>query len=211
MATDITQTTEDAHELANGTSYGDGTTLKCEAALVDTARWLAAMRFANVQLPKTATLTAAYMQVVFPVIQRDSPDVNIRANDVDDANDFATEPDVASRARTTNYVNWHGTDLGYGSFVDGPSIISVIEEVQDRGDWSAGQAMMIFADGDTVAGQEDGCRLTPNNTTPANACILHLEYDPAGGGPPPTPPPAQEGNTLPKLIAMKHRRARQRH
>jgi len=124
-----------------------------------------------------------YLSVVFSAATRDSPDVDIAAEDVDDAVDFLADADVTSRVRTTASVNWSDTDLGTGSHIDSPSITTVIDEIQARGA-ASGYNICILADGSNLTPPESGCRTVAYDGTPADAAILHIEYTPFV---PPTP------------------------
>src|SRR5688572_2404466 len=62
-------------------------------------------RFNNVTIPQGTTIIEATL-----LIQLDDPDYdidcNVYANDVDNADDFGTDPQVWNRTRTTAFVNW---------------------------------------------------------------------------------------------------------
>lgn len=173
----ITDGDWDAHEADDGTLFNaGGTTLRCEANTAAGSRFNAGLYFPNVTLPADATIDVAYIAVVFPASNRDSPDLTWYGNDVDDANDFATEADVTSRTVTTASVNWSASNVGSGSHVNSPSLVSIVQEIQARAGWVSGQAMCFIAKGDNTAPAEGGSRFTPYETTPANTCILHIEY-----------------------------------
>jgi len=170
----------DAHETASGASFTyTSTTLRCEASTSSTTRYNAGLWYPNVPIPNISGIDSvdeALVSVVFPVAQRDSPDLDWKGEDVDDSDDFATTADVTSRTRTTASVNWSGTNLGGGVFVDSPSLVSIVVEIITRGGWASGNNMALFADGENATPQESGCRFTSFNAVPTEACILTIDY-----------------------------------
>ncbi len=167
---------DDAHEADDDTGFTrTGTTLKCEADLVASARWNAGCRFTGVDIPQGATIDTAYCEVVFPVSSRDSPKLGMFGEDVDNSVDFAASAFVTARARTTGGTEWNEDDLGSGSFVQSPEIKTAIQEIVNRAGWESGNALTIFFDGSGLD-EAENCRLTPYNSSPANATKLHIEW-----------------------------------
>lgn len=176
----ITDGDWDAHEADDGTLFNaGGTTLRCEANTAAGSRFNAGLYFPNVTLPADATIDVAYIAVVFPASNRDSPDLTWYGNLVANAVDFATNADVTTRknsAATTASVPWSASNVGSGSHVNSPSLVSIVQEIQALPGWASGNAMVFIAAGDNTAPAEGGSRFTPYETTPANTCILHIEY-----------------------------------
>lgn len=175
----VAAATDDAHEADDGTGFNDtAVTMRCEASTTSSSRWNNAFRIDNVTVPPGATITDAYASVVFPVGTRDSPDLDLDMEASDDAPDFSASgnEDVTSRTLTGNSVNWSGTDLGSGSFVDSPSFVSAVQTVVDRAGWASGQAMVVVSKGENATAQESGCRYTPYDSVTADACKLTIEY-----------------------------------
>lgn len=174
---------DDAHEADDGSGFNaSAVTMRCEASTTASSRWNCAFRIDNVSVPPGAIITNAYASVVFPVGQRDSPDLDWYLNNVDDAADFVTETDVTGRAKTSASVAWNDTDIGSGSFVDGPDISALVQAVVDRGGWAQNNAMVVIAEGQNTTAQEDGCRFTPYDSVSTDACKLTIEYE-MGRGP----------------------------
>lgn len=177
---------DDAHEADDGTNFSYiGGNLRCEANTAAGSRYNAGMRFQNVAVPNGAIINTSYVSVIFIDTTHDSPDLDYRGEAADDADDFVTTQDVTDRTRTSASVNWSDTDLGGSSFVDGPEIKTIIQEIVNRAGWSSGNNMVIFADGENAAAQESGTRFVSYNTSSSNAPKLHIEYT--------------EGKTLPLL------------
>lgn len=180
---------DDAHENDNNGNFAHDTiTVRCDAATGGASRFNGGMRFPNATVPNSATIDTAYISAVFPSTQRDSPDLDILAEDVDDADDFSTTQAVTARTRTSASANWSGTDLGTGSFVNSPDISTVIQEVIDRAGWVSGNAIVIFADGENTTPPELGCRFTSYDQSTTDATKLHIEYTAVTGKTRPTRP-----------------------
>ncbi len=167
---------DDAHELDNGTNFtATGTTLRVEPSVTDSSRWNAGMVFHDVTIPNAATITAAYVEVVFPASQRDSPRLDWFGNLVDDASDFAVEQDVTGRALTVASVPWVDDDLGSGVYIESPDLSEIVQEIVDRVGWSSGSSLCMLAFGQAVAGPE-ATRFTPYENEPTETCKLHVDY-----------------------------------
>ena len=168
--------TDDAHEndASSGFSH-TGVTLKVESDSDAVERWNCGVRFQDVGIPQSATIDFAELEVVFPANQRDSPRLVIYGHKVVDSDDFATEADVTSRARTAASVSWSADNLSSGVFIASPDIKTVIQEIVNQVGWSQGNALTVICVGDDTDDTED-CRFTPYNATPANACKLNIEW-----------------------------------
>ena len=168
----------DAHEFDDSTGFTHtGTTLRCQSSTTASARSNAGTRFSGVTIPAGAIISSnTYIDVVFPASSRDSPKLDILGEDADNAVAFDTDGDVTSRARTAASVAWDGSNLGSGSFVNSPSITTVIQEIVDRGGWSSGNAIVILSDGRNASVSESGTRYTPYDSVSASATKLHVEY-----------------------------------
>jgi hypothetical protein len=166
---------DDAHETDAGTSFAHtAVTLRVEPNASAGSRWNAGMRFVIPDIPQGATIAAAWLEVVFPASQRDSPRLTLYGELVVDAPDFATVQDVTSRSRTNASVPWSDDGLGSGSFVQSPDISSVVQDIVDQAGWLPDNALVILAIADN-AGPE-AVRFTPYDNIPANACKLHIEW-----------------------------------
>lgn len=137
--------TDDAHERANGTGFtATDSYLNCRAsATVD--RGSGGLRFANVTIPQGANIISAVLTVEPIGATVDNAAVDIRAEDVDNAANFSTTPDVISRARTVASVPWTEDDIPVGG--TSPNIAAVVQEVVSRAGWVSGNALVIIIDG----------------------------------------------------------------
>lgn len=111
----------------------------------------------------------------------DADDIEIYCEDVDSSaqavNGTGTYS-LSNRTRTTASVTWSETGLmpsGEG-FVDTPSLVSPVQEVINRGGWSAGNYIGVLA-------RADGSdfRTSQYDLDAAEAPTLYIEYTVAGG------------------------------
>jgi len=105
--------------------------------------------FVNVDVPKDAVITNAYIQFCARVNAAGSTvNTKISAQDIDNAGvwvDNATIFDQRYANHTSNMVNWDGinawsVDVWYNS----PNIANVIEEVTNRSGWVSGSNIALF-------------------------------------------------------------------
>jgi hypothetical protein len=168
---------EDAREADNGSDFQDSTiAIKSDSNTSSSARFNGGFFFNNITIPQAATIDAAYTTIVCISTNSDDPNINIRANDVDNAVDFTSDADVTTRlnsASTSNYTEWSTTSIGISS-VNSPSIIDVIQEVIDRSGWSSGNDMVI-----TFEGKDDASynfRPESYEQSTSDCAKLHIEY-----------------------------------
>ena len=144
------------------------------------------MRFQAVTIPQGATIVTAHLQLrAYNDKSGTIVRSRIRGEAADDTTTFSTVSDYDNRVRTGVSVDWDGIpawtkDADYNS----PSIVSVIQEIVNRGSWASGNAIVIFWD------DHEG-RSDPNsdcdriaysyNGSTTYAPKLHIEYS--------TPPP----------------------
>ncbi|OGY22169.1 MAG: hypothetical protein A2126_00575 [Candidatus Woykebacteria bacterium GWB1_45_5] len=111
-------------------------------------RYSGGFRFTNVNIPKGSVVNSAVFQPYVYNSTNDNPNVDIFANDVDNAKDFVIERDVVNRVRTSNSVAWVATNVGVG-YKSSPDIKNVIQGVVNRPGWSAGNAIVLLIHGKT--------------------------------------------------------------
>lgn len=137
---------DDADELDDGTGFdGVDTEVNCRANSTASSRSNGGFRFTGVTIPQGTTILAATLEVVPIDATNDNPNVDISAEDVDNAVSFVTTADVTSRVRTTATVTWAEDNIP--SPDTSPDITAVIQEVIDRAGWVSGNALVVFMDG----------------------------------------------------------------
>jgi hypothetical protein len=109
-------------------------------------KFAAFLRFSDLKIPANATITKAYISVVPAVTNPAGPMVNISAADVADPTAPTTSSDFYARKRTASSVNWDVSSWDAGESENSTDISSVIQELVDSYDYSAGAPIMIFLD-----------------------------------------------------------------
>jgi hypothetical protein len=130
----------------------------------------AAARFNNVTIPQGATINTATISGYGS--QTGTIDITITGEDVDDSAALtATDNDVSNRTDTSASVEWDGsvTDDAYNV---SPSIVSIVQEIVDRGGWSSGNDMTILY---TVNSSHAG-RMSSYNQDSTNPPKLDVDY-----------------------------------
>jgi hypothetical protein len=142
------------------------------------------MRFTNINIPPKSRIVSAHLVICLPY--RDFDDVVegvIQAEASGDAADFAgTSRHVCQIAKTQANVPWTWTPAGYANqdwethtvvhakrtwaWCESPDICQVIQEVVDRPDWSAGNAIAIIYGCDKQEGQNIQFYSVDNNEYP---------------------------------------------
>jgi len=151
---------------------------------VDTNQFGSGNRFINITIPQGSTISAAHIHVTSKyTLSGIECKSRISAEDVDDAATFADDAgafDTRWAARTTARVDWDNiptwtADVEYES----PSIVTVIQEVVDRGSWASGNDIVIFwedFEGRTAEVANKYRGIYTYDSTPAKAMKLHITY-----------------------------------
>lgn len=141
------------------------------------------LRFRNVLLDNTMTITAAYLRIVsYSGNTTTEAKTRISAEDVDDAPTFADNAgafDARWANRTTARVDWDDIASWVNEVeYDSPSIISVIQEIVTRGGWASGNDIVIFwEDFEDRTAHASKFRATYSYSgSPTKSVILHIEY-----------------------------------
>ena len=171
---------DDAHEKANDTSFfATGILNYRDSDALNSVRRFCGDRFQTVAVPKDDTIDVANLQVKVAFTTTDDPNLDIYAEDVDDAVDFTTNADVVNRIRTTASAAWVATGIGIG-FRTSPDFASVVQEVINRASWASGNDMMIITVGKSDLDLAFRTRTFENAS--ADAAKLHIEYTAGAGG-----------------------------
>ena len=137
--------------------------------------YYAGMRFTGVNVPQGATITDAYVEVYAPSNQWIQVDYNIYAEDTANSSTFTTTNSAGDRTATSASANYSASVNWTTGWHELEHVTTSIQEVIDRGDWSAGNALAIILHG--TGGQYGRKFVTTYNGTPANAPRLVIEYE----------------------------------
>ncbi len=131
------------------------------------------LRFAGLSIPQGATIQSAYIQFQCRVATTAAASLLIEGQAADNSGTFAKiTNNISSRARTSANVGWvpapWGTVGAQGPDQQTPDLTSVMQEIVNRGGWTAGNSMVFIITGTGVRTAEafDGLF----------APVLHVTY-----------------------------------
>jgi hypothetical protein len=113
------------------------------------------VRFTGLGIPKNATINSAILMLYATGVSGTIPALVIDGEAADNATAPTTRADVNARSRTTAQVNWTPASWTINSWRASPDIAAVVQEIVDRTNWNAGNAMQLFVN-DGQAGQVAG-------------------------------------------------------
>jgi hypothetical protein len=151
------------------------------------------LRFAGVNVPPGATITAAYLAITAAAVGNTNTTVNsyITGDKELDAAAFSTIADYQARRgtacggannnlRTTAQVAWDGIPAWVtNSVYNSPDISSIIQEIINQSGWARNNHLALFWDDHEVRGTQSAGVLRygysyDNSTT--KCALLHIEY-----------------------------------
>jgi hypothetical protein len=171
--------TDDAEEGSSGSLALASSDLEL---VFDLSNQSVGMRFANIAIPRGATITRAWVQFTTKEVQTEATNLVIHAQAADNPGTFSFTDKVATRARTAAQATWAPLDWDLvgeaGVNQRTPDLAAVIQEVVNRPGWASGNALalVISGTGHRTAWAFEG--------KAASAPLLHIE---ASGGTPPPP------------------------
>lgn len=151
------------------------------------------LRWNNVTIPNTATITSAYLSLYFSGGSNNDQALRIRGIDEDDTATFSSDP--TGRSTTTAYADVSvpgSTPLD--STWTSADIKSPIQEVISRGGWSSGNDLGIFIydNGSTYPHDWDGY-----NAHPTTAAYIEINYTNASASLSPSSTPSISVSSTP--------------
>ncbi|MBN1673930.1 MAG: lamin tail domain-containing protein, partial [Kiritimatiellae bacterium] len=143
----------------------------------DASEQLVGLRFANVPVPRGATIAKAHVRFKTDETTGEPTALTIRGQDSDNAGAFqAGTGNISSRPLTTASASWAppawSTVGESGPAQQTPDISAVVQAIVNRAGWSSGNAMalVVAGTGKRVAESREG--------DAAGAALLHIEYTP---------------------------------
>lgn len=110
--------------------------------------YIVGLRFLNVAVPNGARIDAASLRVSSSDPKTDWI-ATLRAEAADDPPTFTQIDGPHARTMTPAGAPWSGGTVD-GDWSQSPEIRSMIQEVVDRGGWSAGNALVLLLDSDSL-------------------------------------------------------------
>ena len=142
------------------------------------------LRFTDLDIPKDATITKAYLG--FRVASSGSGDtvLTVRAEDSDTPRRFTrSERDISSRRTTTAAASWRPSAWRKDASMRSSDVSKVVQEVVSRSDWNSGDALAFIVTGDSRAKRS---ALSRNGGGARYAPTLRVWYE-VGAKPQPSP------------------------
>jgi hypothetical protein len=161
---------DDVHEDSYGT-YLDAATL----AIGGSSTYFAGMRFEDINIPQGATITDAYVEVYISANQWIQVDYDIYAENSASSSTFTSQDTAGDRPATSATANYSASVNWTTGWHELEHVTAAVQEVVDRGDWSAGNALTIILHG--TGGQYGRKFVTSFDGNPANAPRLVIEYE----------------------------------
>ena len=187
----IAASADDAHEKNDSTEFTSVAPLiTILGSNTSSFRFNGGFRFNSVDIAPGDTIDAVDLEL-FRVFFGHVLNATISANDVDDAVDFSTDPDVTTRinsASTSASSVWlnNGFFSGFiSSGSDGIDLNSVVQEIIDRGGWVSGSDLVMLVAGFTGVGR-GGATFSARayDGTPSESARITIDFTAAGGPPP---------------------------
>ena len=167
----VAQSTDDAEEeVADGSMYLTSSDL--ELISDGSTAQLVGIRFQSIDIPQGTTILSAVLEFETDETNSGATSVTIEGEDIDDAPTFtSSNSNISNRTRTTASVAWNSIPAWntVSERHQSPDITSIVQEIVDRGGWSAGNDMVFIITGSGERTAESF------NGESANAPILRIE------------------------------------
>ena len=168
----IVTSVNDAEEMVSGKVDLSSTDLELGE---DEERQIVGLRFTNVDIPKDATLTRAYLQFQVDETSLNPTSLEIRAEAANNPQAFSrTLGDISSRSLSDTSVLWSPapwpTVGGTATNQQSPDLIPILQSIVNGPDWIRGNAIALIVTG-------KGKRVAESFDGKAEAApSLHIEY-----------------------------------
>jgi type IV pilus assembly protein PilY1 len=159
IITSISSGNDDAYEISS-TVNTTATTLKVSES---TTPVLLGLRYQDLNIPRGASITSAYLRFTSSAFNTGATDINISAELIGNSPTFAaTSNNLSSRTKTSiaNSVLWATANDWpiSGETISSPDISSVIQEVVDQATWCGGNSLSLLIE--SIGGSSSSARKT---------------------------------------------------
>jgi len=143
------------------------------------------MRFTNITVPQSATITDAFVSLRARVTSSNATvRTNLEGEDIDNAPTFSDDSDFDGRVHTTASVAWDGIGAWTaGTWYDSVNVSSIIQEIVNRGGWIGGNALVIFWMDDSSDSWAMRDARSYDYSVGTSAPKLNITYTTSGGAP----------------------------
>ena len=142
---------DDAEQYTNGNMYLNSSDIELVYDL-DNGDQIAALKFDNINLPKNTVISNAYIQFTTDEISNSPCYLNIHIEDINDAPSFNnTNYNISNRLLLDTSIAWQPPFWTYlneqSDAQKTPDISPLIQEIIEKEDWEAGNAMAFIFKG----------------------------------------------------------------
>lgn len=156
----------DAVQFSGGATVSGGTYINLGA-------FHSGWRFTGINVPKGATITAAYMQLCPQYTYPAGGSYTIQGEASDNAAAFADSANnISSRSKTSASAAWAPGAWTQFVYVNTPDLKSIVQEIVNRSGWVSGNSMVFIA---PYNGSTDK-KLCSYEYNSSRAAKLHIEY-----------------------------------
>ncbi len=139
------------------------------------------VRFSGITVPAGTTIANASIEFTARDSNTGASDLTIRGEATGNPPTFAENTNnISSRTTTTAVTPWQPPAWSVDSTYDTPDLSAIVQEIVDRGDWAAGQAMAFFFTG---SGQRSAWSFDGSGD-PARLHVEYVDEGPGGGDDP---------------------------
>ena len=204
VRTSIASAADDAEEIKGRSVQLTGSLLDLRAK--DGVLQLTGLRFQNLQVPPGARIDNAYLVFKAGMNDAEAVSLNLYGEASDNADSFSTaENSLSSRIKTSATSVWTPDSWANGKTYQTPNLASVVQEIVSRSGWQSGNALALFVDGSSSAGERSAMAFgNPYGAAPE----LVVTYTGGTGGDAPAtaalasgPAPAAASGTLTLKLA----------
>lgn len=108
------------------------------------------IRLTGLNIPRGATIDTAYLEVLTKGANGTPPPMLIRGHNAGSSAQPTTRPEIGARPRTFAQVPWAPPTWPAGSWISTPPVTAIIQELVNRSDWVAGNAVTLFIEPETL-------------------------------------------------------------
>jgi len=136
-------------------------------------------RFQNIDIPNGATINSAKLSIMNRLTETKIIDIDIYADNTDDAATFSTHADFIGRSLTTALVTWlPSSSWTSATRYEITGLENIVQEIINRAGWSTGNSIAFLLFGQGTSGQY----IQIGSYDVSSSDVFQLEIDYTSGG-----------------------------
>ena len=152
VRTSIASAADDAEEIKGRSVQLTGSLLDLRAK--GGVLQLTGLRFQNLQVPPGVKIENAYLVFKAGINDAEAVSLNLYGEASNNADTFSTAKNNLSRRTKTSAMSaWNPGSWAVGKTYQTPNLASVVQEIVGRSGWQSGNALALFVDGSSSAGE----------------------------------------------------------